>query len=91
MNLFNNICQWVAKKRESIRKNDEAMRVAYNDLTARENINVTEFDGRIYISYDGIPIVRVEDLKIKPTEFLSQARTDYLAWKEKSTLKRIKN
>ena len=85
MTLFNNLCQWVAKKRESIRKKKESMRVSYNELTARENINVTEFDGRIYIAYDGIPIVRVDDLKVKPTELLAQARIDYLAWKEKST------
>lgn len=84
MTLFNNICEWFARKREIIRKKNEAMRVAYNELTARENINVTEFDGRIYISYDGIPIVRVEDLKVKPTELLAQARLDYLDWKEKS-------
>lgn len=88
MSLFNNICQWFAQKRENCRKKHEAMREAYNEMNACENINVTEFDGRIYISYDGIPIVRVEDLKVKPTELLAQARVDYLAWKKKQNPRR---
>lgn len=72
------------KKREDYRKKQEANQRVHNELEARENINVTEFDGRIYISYDGIPIVRVEDLKVKPTELLVQARKDYLSWQESS-------
>lgn len=82
MTLFNNIGQWFAKMRENYRQKKEQMRIAHNELSARENINVTEFDGRIYISYDGIPIVRVEDLKVKPTELLVQSRKDYLSWQE---------
>lgn len=84
MTLFHNICQWFAKKREDHRKKQETKRKVQNELTAREDINVTEFDGRIYISYDGIPIVRVEDLKVKPTELLVQARKDFLSWQESS-------
>ena len=67
-----------------IRDRQETKRKVQNELTAREDINVTEFDGRIYISYDGIPIVRVEDLKVKPTELLVQARKDFLSWQESS-------
>lgn len=48
-----------------------------------ENINVMEFNGRLYVSYKGVPIVRVEDLKVKATELLAQSRVDYLNWKEK--------
>lgn len=84
MKIFNTICQWFAEKRENYHKKQEAKQRVYNELEARENINVTEFDGRIYISYDGIPIVRVEDLKVKPTELLVQARKDYLSWQESS-------
>ncbi len=53
-----------------------------NNLSC-ESINVIEFNGRLYISYNGTPIVRVEDLQTEVTEVLAQSRQDYLAWKAK--------
>lgn len=58
-------------------------RVQYLDNLSCENLNVTEFNGRLYISYNGIPVVRVDDLKGKAPDILAQSREDYLLWKDK--------
>lgn len=58
-------------------------RCHYLDNLSCESINVTEFNGRLHISYKGVPIVRVDDLKGKAPEILAQSREDYLAWKAK--------
>ena len=61
----------------------QSCKVRYLVNLSCENINVTEFNGRLYISYKEVPIVRVDDLKGKAPDILAQAREDYLAWKEK--------
>lgn len=53
------------------------------DILSCETINVMEFNGRLYVAFDGVPIVRVDDLKVKTPELLAQSREDFLAWKAK--------
>lgn len=58
-------------------------RVQYLNNLSCENLNVIEFNGRLYISYNGVPVVRVDDLKGKVPDILAQSREDYLLWKDK--------
>ncbi len=83
MKLTQTIRQWFRKLKENHREYRKLKRAQYLDNLSCEKINVMEFNGRMYVSYNGVPIVRIEDLKVKAPELLAQAREDYLAWKEK--------
>lgn len=71
------------KWKQDYRARQAQKRAIMLDNLSCEDINVMEFNGRLYISHNGVPIVRVEDLKVKAPELLVQAREDYLAWKSK--------
>lgn len=83
MKILQSIRQTWKRLREQYHALRHQKRVQYLDNLSCENINVTEFNGRLYISYKDVPIVRVDDLKGKAPDILAQAREDYLAWKEK--------
>lgn len=83
MKLFNAIRVWLKRVREQLHEAKRLKREHNLDNLSCENINVMEFNGRLYISYRGVPIVRVDDLKVKAPELLAQSREDYLAWKAK--------
>lgn len=83
MKILQSIRQTWKRLREQYHASRHQKRVRYLDNLSCENINVTEFNGRLYISYKEVPIVRVDDLKGKAPDILAQAREDYLTWKEK--------
>lgn len=77
------ITQWFRKLREQYHEAQHQKRSRYLDNLSCDAINVIEFNGRLHIAYEGVPIVRVDDLKGKVPELLAQSREDYLAWKAK--------
>lgn len=83
MNVLQTISQFFKDlcKKYSTAKNKK--RANYLDNLSCESINVTEFNGRLYISFKGVPVVRVDDLKVKAPELLAQSREDFLAWRAK--------
>lgn len=83
MKIFKSIRQFFKKLREQYHAARHQRRVQQLDNLSCESINVTEFNGRLYIAHNGVPVVRVDDLKVKVPELLAQAREDYLAWKAK--------
>lgn len=83
MKILQSIRQAWKRLREQYHASRHQKRVQYLDNLSCESINATEFNGRLYISYKGVPIVRVDDLKGKAPEILAQSREDYLAWKDK--------
>lgn len=83
MKFINAIRNWLKRIKERYQAACQERRAKQLDNISCKSINVIEFDGRLYISYDGVPIVRVDDLKSKAPEILAQAREDYLAWKAK--------
>lgn len=83
MRILSAIHQWFRKMRENYHEAKQQRRVHYLDNLSCESINVMEFDGRVYVSYKGVPVVRVDDMKVKVPELLAQSRADYLAWKAK--------
>ena len=40
-----------------------------------------EFSGKLYVSYNGVPIVNVERLNINVPDLLEESRCNYLEWK----------
>lgn len=75
--------QFFKKLREQYHAARLQKRAKHLDNLICESINVTEFNGLLYIAYNGVPIVRVDDLKVNAPELLAQSREDYLAWKAK--------
>lgn len=80
MKLFNAFRLWLKRIKEQAHEAKQKKREQYLAKTSWEDINVIEFNGRIYISYQDVPIVRVDNLKVEATELLAQAREDYVAW-----------
>lgn len=90
MKFINAICNWLKGVNERSHAKCQERRAKRLENISCNSINVIEFNGHFYISHDGVPIVRVEDLRAKGSDALSsmcealrQAREDYLAWREK--------
>lgn len=61
----------VTQKRES-----EMVKESCNRL------QVMEFNGSLYIAYNGAPVVRVDRLNVEPAKLLTEARKDFVAWRK---------
>lgn len=90
MKFTNAICNWLKGVKERSQAKCQERRTKKLENISCKSINIIEFNGHLYISHNGVPIVRVEDLRAKGPEVLSnmcealrQARKDYLAWREK--------
>jgi len=83
MKFINAISNWLKRINERSKAACQERRIKQLENISCKSINVTEFNGRVYISYEGVPIVRVDDLKTKVPDTLAQAREDYLAWMAK--------
>lgn len=83
MKFFNAICNWLKRIKERSQATCQERRTKQLENISCKSINVIEFNGRLYIAHDGVPIVRVDDLKAKAPDVLAQAREDYLAWRAK--------
>ena len=82
MKLFQTIRDWLKNIVYQYNEQKKVKRRKTLNKLSCADINVIEFNGRLYIAYQGIPVVRTDDLKIKAPELLSQSRVDYLIWKE---------
>lgn len=69
---------WAAYKAKRKRSNQEAM-----ERLVSQVINVTEFDGSLWIAYNDTPIVQVKNLSTTIEETIADSRKNYLAWKIK--------
>ena len=81
MNPIKEIMQGYAEGRtrkvEKERKSKEnALRKEYN-----ERIQAKEFDGRMYISVDGIPLVEADDIRNDLVETIQKIRQTIIAYK----------
>lgn len=82
MNLFTKLKDWLRRVIGRLKEQKQLKRQKSLSRLSCTDINVIEFNGRLYIAYQGVPVVRVDDLKVKAPEMLSQAREDYLKWKD---------
>ena len=76
---------WASKKiarKEMVRQEQERL--------SCETINVAEFDGQLYITCNGIPVVPVSSLNTDIADVIASSRKIYLEWinKTKSNGKR---
>ena len=52
------------------------------DAEAREAVQVMEFNGELFVSMNGVPLLAVCDLNETLPEVVSHARQNYKDWKE---------
>lgn len=69
---------WHEERAERI----EAERQAQLDAEAREAVQVMEFNGELFVSMNGVPLLAVCDLNETLPEVVSHARQNYKDWKE---------
>lgn len=83
MKLFRTVLEWLARHRNMYHAARQQRREHNLDNMSRDTINVIEFNGRLYVAYRGVPVVRTDHLNSSVPELLTQSRQDYLAWKDK--------
>ena len=69
---------WHEQRAERI----ETKRQARLDAEAREAVQVMEFNGELFVSMNGVPLLAVYDLNETLPEVGSHARQNYKDWKE---------
>ena len=83
MKLLEQIKQWWS---DFVKDREEKQAVKKQKALERmscEVVNVMEFDGKLYVSHNGVPVVPVESLNITVEKLLAQSRKSYLAWQTK--------
>lgn len=81
--ILSTIKNWWSNVQKSAKARREAQRHEYLRHRSCIRLQMMEFNGKEYISFDGIPVARLENLKSKAPEFLAQAREDFVAWSER--------
>lgn len=81
--ILSAIRNWWLNVQKSAKARREAQRHEYLQHRSCIRLQMMEFNGKEYISFDGVPIARLENLKSKAPEFLAQAREDFVTWSEK--------
>ena len=69
---------WHEQRAERI----ETKRHAQLDAEGREAVQVMEFNGELFVSMNGVPLLAVYDLDETLPEVVSHARQNYKDWKE---------
>ena len=79
MNIFQQFTNWLSNRNI----NKEAKREHELNCLSCDSINVMEYDGKLYISHNGVPIVNADCLSVGITDALVESRKGYLSWKNK--------
>lgn len=83
MKLLKQIKQWWS---DFVKDREEKQAVKKQKALERmscEVVNVMEFNGKLYVSYNGVPVVPVENLNVTVEKLLVQSRKSYLDWQTK--------
>ncbi len=75
--------QWLSSKRTAFRERRARAKQESLEHLGYTTINVVEFDGKLYVSYNGIPIVPASSLTVEIEKAVSESRVSFLKWKNK--------
>ena len=81
--FFKAIWEWVTNKVAAQKEKKARRKQKILECVCYEAINITEFNGKIYIAHNGVPIVPASSLNIEPEKAVAAFRKDYLSWKSK--------
>lgn len=79
--------QWLSNKitkHQTIKNNKKQEELERMSCQA---INVTEFNGKLYIAHNNVPIVPVENLNAEVEKVVAASRKSYLTWRTKYNIK----
>jgi hypothetical protein len=80
MNFFQTFMQWLSKKITDRKQRKAQTNQQRLERLSCESLNVIEFNGKLYVSHQGAPIIPVSALNMDVEKMLVGARKDYLAW-----------
>lgn len=83
MKIIMRIREWLKAIREESRKRRVQKRSGAIIREARQMVQVKEFGGIVYVSYDGVPLVDVNSIEDSIPEALDDIRATYVEWMEK--------
>ncbi|OWP34009.1 hypothetical protein CBG55_07710 [Prevotella intermedia] len=75
------------KKRLQVWHEQRAASIEYKrqtqlDAEAREVVQIMEFNGRVYVSVNGIPMFDIDDVSGSMIDIVTKARQNYKDWRE---------
>ena len=77
MDLLERLKKWYKKQKEEAEQ-DRRLSM-YTDSC--KSFQIMEFNGKLYISHKGVPVVRLEDTVAADPAILTRIREDYLVWR----------
>lgn len=83
MKIIMRIREWLRVQREERRKRSADKRQKELKRESMRMVQVKEFGGVVYVSYDGVPLVDVNSIVDSIPEALDDIRATYVEWKEK--------
>ena len=83
MQLLSNFKQWLNGVAERIKKKRAVKRKKQIERQCCRDFQIMEFDGKVYICHEGVPVIKTDSLKGSATDVLVQSRKDFIAWREK--------
>lgn len=78
-----NFMQWLSEKRLAHKEKKARAKQEMMERKSYSVINVVEFNGKLFVSHNGIPIVAVSNLSTDVEKVVANSRKDYLAWENK--------
>lgn len=80
---MSNFMQWVFKKIASRKEKKARNKQEKLERMSCRTINVVEFNGKLYVAHNDIPVVPISSLNIEAEKVVAAARQDYLVWRKK--------
>lgn len=77
------LMQWWERKKAAHRKRKARAKLEMLERMGCTAINVVEFNGKLYVSHEGIPIVSASSLNTDIENVVAASRQSYTAWKNK--------
>lgn len=79
--IFETIKLWLDSEMQAMAARRHAHHVAAIEEEAQARIQVREFEGGLYISYDDKPLLEARYLSHRPEELMEAARKTYVRYK----------
>lgn len=79
--VFERIDQWLKTRQRRQAEAKQARRECALLIEARKRIQVREFGGALYLTYDGNPVALASDMKQAVADVLDNARAAWVEWR----------
>ncbi len=80
---MSNFIEWLSAKKTAYKEKKSRAKQETLEHMGYTAINVIEFNGKLYVSHNGVPVVPVTSLNTEVEKVVAASRKDFLAWKSK--------